>query len=40
MSGSPITFKGQHPLNAIILVSIIILIYYYAHHSHPIFFGY
>ena len=27
MSGSPITFKGQHPLNAIILVSIIILIY-------------
>ena len=27
MSGSPITFKGQHPLNAIILISIIILIY-------------
>ena len=27
MSGSPITFKGQHPLNAIILVSIIVLIY-------------
>ena len=27
MSGSPITFKGQHPLNAIILLSIIILIY-------------
>ena len=25
MSGSPITFKGQHPLNAIILISIIIL---------------
>ena len=25
MSGSPITFKGQHPLNAIILVSIIVL---------------
>ena len=23
MSGSPITFKGQHPLNAIILISII-----------------
>ena len=27
MSGSPITFKGQHPLNAIILISIIALIY-------------
>ena len=27
MSGSPITFKGQHPLNALILISIIILTY-------------
>ena len=27
MSGSPITFKGQHPLNAIILISIVFLIY-------------
>ncbi len=27
MSGSPITFKGQHLINALILVSIIILIY-------------
>ena len=27
MSGSPITFKGQHPLNAIILISIIVLTY-------------
>ena len=27
MSGSPIIFKGQHPLNAIILISIVILIY-------------
>ncbi len=27
MSGSPITFKGQHFLNAIILISIIVLIY-------------
>jgi NAD(P) transhydrogenase subunit beta len=25
MSGSPITFKGQHPLNALILISIIVL---------------
>ena len=27
MSGSPIIFKGQHPLNALILISIIVLIY-------------
>ena len=27
MSGSPITFKGQHLLNALILVAIIVLIY-------------
>ena len=27
MSGSPITFKGQHPLNALMLISIVILIY-------------
>ena len=27
MSGSPITFRGQHLLNALILISIIILIY-------------
>ncbi len=28
MSGAPITFKGQHALNALILISIIVLIYY------------
>ena len=27
MSGAPITFKGQHPLNALILTSIIVLTY-------------
>ena len=27
MSGSPITFKGQHPLNALILILIIVIIY-------------
>jgi len=27
MSGSPITFKGQHLLNALILISIVVLIY-------------
>ena len=41
MSGSPITFKGQHPLNAIILISIVILIYLLcAHRNHLIYFGY
>ena len=36
MSGSPITFKGQHPLNALILISIIVLTYLaYALHSPP-----
>ena len=27
MSGAPITFKGQHPLNALILISIVVLVY-------------
>ena len=27
MSGSPITFRGQHLLNALILISIIVLTY-------------
>ena len=27
MSGAPVTFKGQHPLNALILISILILTY-------------
>ena len=27
MSGSPITFKGQHPLNALILISIVVITY-------------
>merc|ERR1712127_266605 len=28
MSGSPITFKGQHPINALILVSIVFVTYF------------
>src|SRR5210317_143005 len=28
MSGAPITFKGQHALNALILISIVVLIFY------------
>ena len=38
MSGSPITFRGQHPLNAIILLSIIILIYLLCSTQSPNFF--
>ena len=40
MSGSPITFKGQHFLNALLLISILVLTYYFAHRSHLISFGY
>ena len=29
MSGAPITFKGQHLLNALILISIIVLLFFY-----------
>ena len=41
MSGSPITFKGQHPsINALILGINIILIYYLcAIAIYPIYFG-
>jgi NAD(P) transhydrogenase subunit beta len=40
MSGSPITFKGQHFLNALLLISILVLTYLFAHPSHLTFFGY
>ena len=38
MSGSPITFKGQHIINLILGLTIIFLIYYLCIH-HLIFFG-
>ena len=37
MSGAPITFKGQHLLNALILISIIILTYLFMFNSIPKF---
>ena len=40
MSGSPITFRGQHPFNAIILISIIVLIYLLCSTQSSIYFGY
>ena len=40
MSGSPITFKGQHPLNAVILISIVVLIYLLCSTQNLTYFGY
>ena len=40
MSGSPITFKGQHPLNALILISIIVITYFLCSTQSLICFGY
>ena len=41
MSGSPITFKGQHPLNAFILViNNYFNLFIYVQHNHQIYFGY
>ena len=40
MSGAPITFKGQHLLNALILVSIIILTFYLCTTQSSNLFGY
>jgi NAD(P) transhydrogenase subunit beta len=40
MSGSPITFKGQHFLNALLLISILVLTYLLCSSSHLTFFGY
>ena len=38
MSGSPITFKGQHPFNALILILIIVLIYLLCLTQHSNYF--
>merc|ERR1711924_274291 len=35
MSGAPITFKGQHLLNALILISIILLTYLLCYSQSP-----
>ena len=39
MSGSPITFKGQHILNLIIGISIVGLIFIYVQHNPVLYFG-
>ena len=40
MSGSPITFKGQHFLNALLLISILVLTYLLCSSQSSNFFGY
>ena len=40
MSGAPITFKGQHLLNALILISIVVLTYLFVFLNHLIYFGF
>ena len=39
MSGSPITFSGQHFLNLILGIAIFVLIFYLCKISQIIFFG-
>jgi len=38
VSGAPLIFKGQHPLNALIGVLLFVLIVWFALHGHPITF--
>ena len=41
MSGSPIIFKGQHPLNAIIVnINCSINLFTFSKFNHQIYFGY
>jgi H+-translocating NAD(P) transhydrogenase subunit beta len=38
VSGAPLVFRGQHPLNALIGVAILLLLVWFAMHGHPITF--
>src|ERR1700743_1154556 len=38
VSGAPLTFKGQHPLNALIGILLFVLIVWFAMHGHSITF--
>ncbi len=35
VSGSPLIFRGQHPLNALIAVALVVLLVWFAMHGHP-----
>ena len=39
MSGSPITFRGQHLLNLLLGIGVFVLIFIYVEHSQLTFFG-
>jgi NAD(P) transhydrogenase subunit beta len=38
VTGSPLIFRGQHPLNAVIGIAILALLVWFASHGHPITF--
>src|SRR5579863_9742913 len=38
VSGAPLVFKGQHPLNALIGAAILALLVWFAFHGHPVTF--
>lgn len=38
VSGAPLIFRGQHPLNALIGVALLLLLVWFAMHGHPITF--
>ncbi|HTR86614.1 MAG TPA: NAD(P)(+) transhydrogenase (Re/Si-specific) subunit beta, partial [Reyranella sp.] len=38
VSGAPLIFRGQHPLNALIGVGLVVLLVWFAMHGHPITF--
>jgi H+-translocating NAD(P) transhydrogenase subunit beta len=38
VSGAPLVFRGQHPLNALIGIAILLLLVWFAMHGHPITF--
>src|SRR6476646_4276268 len=38
VSGSPLIFRGQHPLNALIGIGLLLLLVWFAMHGHPITF--
>src|SRR5260221_505256 len=38
VTGAPLIFRGQHPLNAVIAIAILALLVWFAMHGHPITF--
>jgi NAD(P) transhydrogenase subunit beta len=38
VSGAPLVFRGQHPLNALVGIAIVVLLVWFAMHGHPMTF--